>query len=372
MLLEERLTTAIKKRKENKNYRQLRQERNSVDFTSNDYLGLARNKDLEQRIHQASEGFNNGSGGSRLLSGNSDLAEETEEYLAHLFEAQGSLIFNSGYMANLALFSALPQRGDTVIYDELSHACIKDGIRLSSASKYSFKHNDLGDLVHKIKRAKGNVFVAVESIYSMDGDQCPMAELLELVKPYNARVIVDEAHATGVLGKTGGGLSMHEALHQDIFARVYTFGKAMGIHGAAVVGSQLLKDYLINFARPFIYNTAPPPHSFIAIREAFRYLVEHIFLQDQARDRVHYFKTGFKRVEHKFECTKNAHPIQAVIIPGNERVVNVSEKLNLQGFDIRPILSPTIKEGSERIRICLHTFNTHDEISSLIDSLAVL
>lgn len=372
MLLEERLTTALKKRKDNKNYRQLTLQGDLIDFTSNDYLGLARTEELGKLISEANEGLHNGSTGSRLLSGNSDIAEKTEKYLAHLFDAQDTLVFNSGYMANLALFSTLPQRGDTVIYDELSHACIKDGIRLSQATKYSFKHNDLTDLTQKVKLAKGNIFVAVESVYSMDGDQCPLAQLLESMEPYGVHVIIDEAHATGVLGKYGGGLSMSTELHHDIFARVYTFGKAMGIHGAAVAGSWLLRDYLVNFARPFIYSTAPPPHTYIAIRKAFDYLATHQTLQKQVQDKVAHFKAEFQRIAHKFECTESTHPIQAVIIPGNERVIQVSQELNQAGFDARPILSPTVKEGRERIRICLHSFNTYDEISSLIDTLAVL
>ncbi len=372
MSLDEKLETALKKRRINKNLRKLSTAKGLIDFTSNDYLGLARNEELSERIHHASGNLYNGSGGSRLLSGNTDLAEETEKYLAGLFESENTLIFNSGYMANLAVFSALPQRGDTILYDELSHACIKDGIRLSMAGKYRFKHNDMDDLAARLKKAVGNVFIAVESVYSMDGDQCPLDELVELANAYNAKVIIDEAHTTGVVGRNGGGLSMSRELHHEVFARIYTFGKGMGIHGAAVAGSQVFIEYLINFARPFIYTTAPAPHSFIAIRESFRYLTSHPELQDKIAGRIAQFKTEFEKIADRFVYRESFHPVQAILIPGNEQVTQASKKLSQDGFDVRPIFSPAVRTGSERIRICLHTFNSADEISSLIDSLAAL
>ena len=342
-----------------------------VDFTSNDYLGLAANKELHNLIVDKLRGLPNGSTGSRLLSGNSNLAIDTESYLADLFSAEQALLFDSGYMANLAIFSTLPQRGDTVIYDELSHACIKDGIRLSLASKMSFKHNDLQDLHKKLERAKGTIYIALESIYSMDGDECPLDVIINLAHTFKAKIILDEAHGTGIYGKNGGGLSMKMGLEKQLFARIYTFGKALGIHGAAVAGNLPLRDYLVNFARPFIYTTAPSPYSTMAVRSAFEYLNENIQLQNEILQKIAFFGSEYSRLaKNNYKKTNSNHAIQSIIIPGNSRVRGAAKKLQNKGYDVRPILSPTVAKGSERLRICLHTFNSREDISGLIHSLA--
>ncbi len=276
-------------------------------------------------------------------------------------------------MANLAIFSSLPQRGDTVIYDELSHACIKDGIRLSMANKLSFKHNDMSHLEQKLKKATGSIYIAVESIYSMDGDACKLQEITDLAQMYNAKIIIDEAHGTGVMGKNGGGLCSATNLSSNIFARIYTFGKAMGIHGAIIVGSNTLKEYLVNFARPFIYSTAPSPYSVIAMREAFNYLNTHPELANKLNERILLFKDLFcQKLKAKNSLIQSDHPIQSILVPGNEQAKRLSVKLEKDGLDARPILSPTVKEGTERLRICLHTFNSANDISRLIDSLEAL
>ena len=267
-----------------------------IDFTSNDYLGLARSLELFQAIEQkvSDSAFKlNGATGSRLLSGNSDYAEQIENKLSGIFKSEASLLFNSGYAANVGVLSSLPQRGDTILYDALAHACMKDGARLSLAKRFNFKHNDLHDLESKIKLATGKVFIAVESIYSMDGDQCPLKDLVDLAEKYGAVIILDEAHSTGVLGDRGAGLAVSLGLENKIDVRIYTFGKAMGIHGACVAGSSTLKDYLINFARPFIYTTARPPHSLISIECAFDFLHQNIGLQNILNKKVEYFLNEF-------------------------------------------------------------------------------
>ncbi|MGC4020980.1 MAG: pyridoxal phosphate-dependent aminotransferase family protein [Cyclobacteriaceae bacterium] len=341
-----------------------------IDFCSNDYLGLANNRDLFGMIQSKTEKLKppyNGATGSRLLSGNNKLAEELEQKLAKIFHAPQCLLFNSGYTANLAVLSSVPQRGDSIIYDELAHACIKDGARLSLASRFNFKHNDLDDLELKIKQAKGNIFIAVESIYSMDGDECPLEEITKLAEKYDATVILDEAHSTGSYGENGSGLAVHKKLHKKIDIRIYTFGKAMGVHGACVVGDEVLIDYLINFARPFIYTTAMSPHSLISIECAFDYLKKHIGLQEVLQKKIKLFRSGIDKSDLK--RTKSKSSIQNVIVPGNTEVKEVAHYLQHHDFDCRPILSPTVKEGSERIRICLHTYNTDDEIKLLNESI---
>lgn len=343
-----------------------------IDFTSNDYLGLARSAELFQQIEKKVHSLqlkSNGATGSRLLSGNSDYAEEVEKKLARIFKSESTLLFNSGYTANLGVLSSLPQRGDTILYDELAHACMKDGARLSLAKRFNFRHNDLNDLESKLKLATGKIFIAVESIYSMDGDQCPLQELVKLSEKYGAFIILDEAHSTGVLGQAGAGLAVSLGLQDKIDIRIYTFGKGMGIHGACVVGSSMLHDYLINFARPFIYTTALPPHSVASIDCAFDFLNQNIHLQQVLDTKVKYYLHALNLVG---ESSHSNSSIQSIQIGGNEKAKNLALVLQQKGFDVRPILSPTVPKGTERLRICLHTFNSEEEISRLIQSLQAL
>lgn len=339
-----------------------------IDFTSNDYLGLARSKSIFEEVQsrlQLQPIHYNGATGSRLLSGNTKVVEETEVELARLFKSDETLIFNSGYVANLAVLSTLPQRNDTILYDEYAHACMKDGARLSAARHWSFRHNDLNDLESKLKKATGHIFVAVESIYSMDGDACPLLQLVELTDRYAATLILDEAHSTGTFGPDGAGISVAQGLEHRIGIRVYTFGKAMGAHGACVAGSMALRQSLINYARPFIYTTALPAHSLVSISSSFRYLKAHLTLQKDLEKKVALFtkQTGW---------TTGTTAIQSVIYPGNESVKRIAQRLQDNGFDVRPILSPTVPAGKERIRICLHTYNTDEEIIRLATELRII
>ncbi len=343
-----------------------------IDFTSNDYLGLAHSEKLFQnitdRINQLGL-HENGAGGSRLLSGNTTYTEEIEDKLAAIFNTSAALIFNSGYAANLAVLSSLPQRNDTILYDELSHACIKDGARLSLAKRLSFKHNDLNDLEAKLRKTSGRVFIAAESIYSMDGDKCPLKELVFLSEKYDATVILDEAHSTGILGQNGSGLAVSLGVEGRIGVRIHTFGKAMGIHGACVAGSTALRHYLINFARPFIYTTALPPHSIAAIDCAFEYLGQHMELQQLLTQKINKYS---EEVGAFLPDTVRSSAIQTAIIPGNEVARQASQRLQQQGFDVRAILSPTVAQGTERLRICLHTYNHDEQISNLTQALKAI
>src|ERR1700739_1091294 len=212
-----------------------------IDFCSSDYLGFARSPLLSSMIDEAMRKLKvtNGSGGSRLLAGNSKYAEDLEDFLAVKHAASAALVFNSGYDANVGLFSSVPATGDTIIYDELIHASIHDGIKLSRATSFPFRHNDVAHLEERLQKAKGNVFVVVESIYSMDGDAAPLENIVELCEKFIAHCIVDEAHATGVFGL---GKVQELELQDKVYARVHTFGKAMGCHGAVVLGSALLKQ----------------------------------------------------------------------------------------------------------------------------------
>lgn len=353
-------TKKLNKRKEEGLIRELPGERSGmVDFSSNDYLGLAK--------LVLKENFPSGATGSRLLTGDSNAHHECEDFLGQYFQGESALLFNSGYLANLSLLSVLPQRGDTIIYDELSHASIKDGLRLSLAKYRSFRHNDLNDLEKKLKGASGNKYIVVEGIYSMDGDEAPVKDILDLAENHQAGVIIDEAHSGGVLGKVGKGISYEFKDHPALLVRLYTFGKAYGAHGACFVGSNLIKDYLVNFARPFIYTTAMPPHSLHQIKHNLNYLDQHPELLEKLKKNITIFKQQIKNTVLNYKDSNS--PIQAIIIPGNTEAREAAARLQYNKIDIRPVLSPTVPEGAERLRISIHAFNNTDEINYLTDLL---
>jgi len=287
------------------------------------------------------------------------MAEETEREIAAFHEAEASLIFNSGYDANCGLMACIAGRGDTIFYDKLCHASLRDGIRLSFANACSFDHNDMEDLKKKWQNRKGNCFVVTESVFSMDGDMAPLENILELCE--GAFLIVDEAHATGVIGQRGEGLVQSLGIQSRCFARVHTFGKALGVHGAVILGSATLRDYLINFCRPFIYSTALPPVAIAAIRAAYHIFPElhgqRAWLQKLI---AHFNLPGFK---------KSNTPVQCFLEPGNEKVKMLSSQIARAGLDVRPILYPTVPAGEERLRIALHSFNTEEEVRMLISLL---
>ncbi|NQX56599.1 pyridoxal phosphate-dependent aminotransferase family protein [Pedobacter panaciterrae] len=344
-----------------------------VDFCSNDYLGFARSPQLKNAINETllhMPHYGNGAAGSRLLSGNHAFTEETEAFIADFHNAENGLVFNSGYDANVGLISSLAQRGDTIISDELIHASLIDGARLTHANRYSFKHNNLNDLEAKLKVAKGNVYVVVESVYSMDGDVAPLTEINSLCERYEANLIVDEAHALGIFGNYGRGLVQQAGLENKVFARIVTFGKALGCHGAIVLGSRALRNYLINFARSFIYSTAAPIHAIAAIRSAYQMLTDTDYRPLIAEKIALYSRlisnSGIQDIQ------PSPSTIQTIIYNSNQKAKFAAETLQNKGIDVRAILSPTVAEGKERLRICLHLFNTDEEIKMLVDQLILL
>lgn len=365
---EDLIKKKLDERKANGTYRSLKADGDLIDFCSNDYLGFARSAQLKEMIRmevEANKKALNGSTGSRLLSGNTSYAEELEQSIARFHNAEAGLIYNSGYDANIGLFSSLPQKGDTIIMDELSHASIIDGARLSFANRFTFRHNDLQSLEEKLQHAKGNIYVVIESVYSMDGDSPDITELITLAGKYHAQVIVDEAHATG-LYYNGIINSLH--LQDKVFARVVTFGKALGCHGAIILGSKLLREYLINFSRSFIYTTAAPFHQLASIKMAYELLTSSNDAVQKLRDNIILFKKKIGSLpDYKLLLSDSA--IQCIVIGGNEKTRQMAKKLQNAGFDIRAILSPTVPAGTERLRICLHTYNTAEEITSLADTI---
>ena len=356
----EKAKKLIEERKLHGNYRTLKTYNNKIDFFSNDYLGIAKKLD-----HFSPTQSHSGSTGLRLISGNSTFCEKVENFLANFYNTESSLVFNSGYTANLAILSTIPQRGDTILYDELIHASLRDGLRLSNAKNYKFKHNDLEDLILKSKKSSGSIFVVLEGIYSMDGDEVNM-EILEICHKNNWFVILDEAHSTGVLGENGKGI--YENYPNEIFARIHTFGKALGTHGAIIAGSKELKEFLVNFARPFIYTTAMSNAELEVMQQAHILLNNSDSEKEKLNQNIKYFNQKIKESKSNFSFLNSHSSIQGIL--GNvEYLKKLSTDLKAKGISVKTIFSPTVPMGKERIRITLHSYNTKKEIDLLFESI---
>ncbi|MBT8295982.1 MAG: aminotransferase class I/II-fold pyridoxal phosphate-dependent enzyme [Gramella sp.] len=371
-----KLEKRLQRRKEEDSFRIILPFSAGVDFFSNDYLGFAGSEMIFKEAEKLFQDFElkNGSTGSRLLSGNHPAFRIAEEEIAGFHNAEAALIYNSGYDANLGFFSSVPQKDDIILYDEFAHASIRDGLKMSLARNFKYLHNDLSDLKIKLKRFRkkfsdAEIYIITESVFSMDGDTPDLLQIIEIAEKYNAALIVDEAHATGVIGDTGEGLVQKKGLEERVLARIITFGKALGAHGAAILGSDALRNYLINFSRSFIYTTALSPHTVATIRAAYHYLSKDEEALIMLKNNIDLFKAEVKKndLQHIFIDSQSA--IQACVISGNSRVKKVASELQKKGYNVKPILSPTVPAGSERLRFCLHSYNSVQEIRGVLKVL---
>ena len=369
-----KLLDKIELRNKNSSLRSLSSTTGLVDFASNDYLGFANNKDIFERSKELltdSALERNGATASRLLSGNHSLYDMAEKVIAMHHGVETATLFNSGFDANIGLLGSVPQRGDVILYDALVHASIREGIRLSNANAYKFDHNNLDDLEQKLKKyqSDGECYVVTESVFSMDGDGPDVVSLVELCESYGVHLIVDEAHAIGISKK---GLLAEAGLQKKVFAIVITFGKGLGSHGAAVLAQGLLKTYLVNFAKSLVYSTALPPHSIATVIAAYEQLFsEHgTNSVNNLHSNIAILRSYIIKYDIKKHFIDSNSAIHSIVVPGNQAVRKLSKQLSDVGLDVRPILSPTVKEGSERLRICLHAFNSAKEIETLIKHLS--
>ncbi|AWX44197.1 8-amino-7-oxononanoate synthase [Flagellimonas maritima] len=373
-----KLQRKLEKRKQENALRALPEPQRLIDFSSNDYLGFAKKKEFSIQAANLLEEFDvlkNGASGSRLLTGNHRLYKKLEDFLASYHRSASALVFNSGYDANIGFFSSVPQRGDLVFYDELIHASIRDGIKMGNANAFKFGHNNLEDLKLSIERilnttdGKSEIYVVTESVFSMDGDSPDLKVFLNFCKEHGYHLIVDEAHATGIMGN-GRDLVSGLGIEDGVFARIITFGKALGNHGAAVLGSSTLKKYLVNFARSLIYTTALSPHTLASILSAYQYLeLRGINERSKLQENILFFKEKVKVLNLANDFIESDSAIHCMIIPENEKIKQVSKNLQKDGFDVKAIISPTVKKGRERLRFCLHSYNTDKEISGALSSL---
>ncbi len=374
------LSAKLEQREQNNSLRKLALPNHLIDFASNDYLGFSKSTAIFNETHSfliENNIIQNGATGSRLLSGNHVAYQEAENYISKFHHSESALLFNSGYDANVGFFSAVPQRNDVILFDELSHASIRDGIQLSNAKSYKFQHNDFEDLERLIQNLNPKpqdpttIYIVTESVFSMDGDTPNLEELVELCNKYDCFLVVDEAHALGVFGNHGEGLVQMLDLQDEVFARIMTFGKGLGGHGAAILGSQKLVDYLVNFAKSFIYTTGLSPHAVATILVAYQHLeTEKIVLQN-LRENIIHFNQEKKLLGLNPLFVRSKSAIQCAIIPGNLKVRTIASQFQEKGFDVKAILSPTVPEGQERLRFCLHSYNSKEEISEVLRLLSI-
>jgi len=370
-----KLRHALQERASEGNLRSLSVYDQGIDFYSNDYLGLASSGELRRRINQLreqQEPLPQGSTGSRLVSGNSSLAEELEQQLADFHGADTGLLFSSGYAANSGLLASIAGIGDCLIMDELIHASSVDGARLSRANKFIFRHNDADSFRDKLIKAResspeGSIFVAVESVYSMDGDFSPLSDLAQICTEFDAGLIVDEAHSNGITGRYGAGLVAELGLADQVFARIHTFGKGLGLHGAIVMGTSTLRQYLVNFCRPFIFSTALSADALLSIKAAYELLPE----LDEQREQLFSLVRHFRQLtaQSTYQWYDSNSWIQSLLIPGNDRAMTAAARLRERGFLVKAIRAPSVPPGTERIRICLHASNSIQEVEGLFEAL---
>jgi 8-amino-7-oxononanoate synthase len=346
---------------------------NGIDFTSNDYLGLASSPRLKAAIAAALDrGVPVGAGGSRLLRGNHIEHEALEAEAAAFFDAEKVLYFGSGFAASTALFATLPQRGDLIVCDALIHASVHEGIALSKTDTVFAKHNDVGAFDAAIsdwrrKGGKGHPWIAVESLYSMDGDIAPIAELVELADRYDGFLVIDEAHATGIYGPQGRGLAANIENRDNVLV-LHTCGKAMGLSGALLQLPAILGDYLVNRARNFIYSTAPSPLMAAGVREALRMIADEPERREQLQD-----LTGLagSLAVSLLGLKPSGSQIMPILIGDNFRAMRIAEAVRAEGFDIRAIRPPTVPEGTARLRLSITLNVTESQIRQMFDRLSI-
>jgi 8-amino-7-oxononanoate synthase len=362
--------TALQALKDDDRLRGLK-PRAGIDFVSNDYLALASAPRMRKAVAAALEaGTPIGSGGSRLLRGNCEEHERLEAEAARFFGAETTLFFGGGYVANFALLTTLPQRGDLLVLDSLVHASIHEGARAGRAEYCESSHNDPQSVEDRIRdwRARGGtgrVWIVVESIYSMDGDFAPLEELVALADRYDAFLVVDEAHATGVYGEQGRGLTVPHEGRENLIV-IHTCGKALGAVGAIVTLTRVLRDFMVNRCRPFIFATAPSPLMAVAVQEA-------LLILQQEPDRQQRLASLVAFAHRELALRGGQSPSRSQIVPyivgDNARAMALAAALQARGFDIRGVRPPTVPAGTARLRISLTLNVSEDDVRAMLDAL---
>ncbi|MFC0199969.1 8-amino-7-oxononanoate synthase [Paracoccus rhizosphaerae] len=348
--------------------------RAGIDFASNDYLGLAQSERVRRAVASAlQEGLPVGAAGSRLLRGNTDVQADFEAAAARFFGSEGALGFGGGYVANFAVITTLPQRGDLLLMDALSHASTHEGARAGRAQVATFRHGNVAharDVITTWRRGggTGSVWIAVESLYSMDGDVAPLDDLMALADQ-EGFLLVDEAHATGVFGPGGRGLA-HHLEGRDNVLTLHTLGKALGGSGALVCGAHCLIDFLINRCRPFIFATAPSPLMAVAGREALAILQDEPWRREDLAGHVSAF--GAEMARRLPQVPLSGSQIVPLIVGPNLQTMELAAAVQARGFDVRGIRPPTVPEGTSRLRVSLTLNASRADVVRLAEVLEEL
>ncbi len=368
--IQEFIESKLKIRSENHNLRSLPElSKESIDFLSNDFFSLSRDGLIRNKIQDFSMEIPQwvGSSGSRLLSGNTNLHIRVESVLGNYLDSEQGLFFTNGYLANLSLLSALGDKRTLFFVDSQIHASMKEGCNAGFGKKISFRHNDMNHLEKVLSRhaSRDSInIVLTEGLFSMQGDLAPLGEILDLCHQYNAGLVVDEAHSLGICGPTGLGASESIKNHPNLLARVFPLGKGPGVMGAYIACSSNLKSFLINFARPFIYSTAPSSDQLIAVLASIELMKERTnFLKLQSK--IDYFLTNLPTCGNE-NISRNLGPIQFYRCSDKSNLMVKSQRLKENRIACLPIFSPTVPEGEERLRIILHAHNRKDEIDLLL------
>lgn len=343
--------------------------RECLAFCSNDYLGLAADSRLSKALQQGAELYGSGSGASHLVLGHSRAHHQLEEALAEHTGRERVLLFSTGYMANLGAIAALSGRGDQVIQDKLNHASLLDGGLLSGARFKRFRHADMSALESALSSStQADALVVTDGVFSMDGDIAPLPEMARLCEQHQAHLLVDDAHGFGALGKNGGGVAELYNLDQtQLPILIGTLGKAFGTGGAFVAGSETLIEYLIQFARPYIYTTAMPPAIAHATLESLRIVRAEQWRRDKLTKLIQQFRAGVESMGLELMASETA--IQPILIGEADKAIKLSQALEQQGVFVGAIRPPTVPAGSARLRITLSAAHTEEQVNRLLNAL---
>ncbi len=339
---------------------------NVIDFSSNDYLGLKDNKETKEKLCKVIEKFSLGSGASQLVSGYTQIQKDLEEFLADFKETQDCIVVGSGYLANTGLIQALTTKEDIIFSDELNHASIIDGIRLSKGKKIIYKHNDMNDLEDKLRKNKPEKlsFIVTDGVFSMEGDIAHLKDIFFLAEKYNAVVIVDDAHGTGILGNGKGSIFHYGLKPQENIIQMGTLSKAVGSYGAFICGTKILIEYLVNKMRTGIFSTALSPiQNFISL-ENLKKIVEEPFRREYVLKKAKEVAEELKNIGYNIMF--HGTPILSLVLGDDKKAVDFRDKLLKEGIFIQAIRPPTVPEGTARLRITISYNHTEDDFEKLI------
>jgi len=349
----------------------IREGRDYLNFSSNDYLGLANHPLVKQAFIKAAEKYGVGSGSAHLVCGHHKEHQALEEELAAFTGREAAILFSTGYMANVGVINALVGRGDFVVEDRLNHASLLDGGLSSGASFGRYQHNDTADLSRRLAQSSSaKKLIVSDGVFSMDGDMALMPELVKVSQQQQAALMIDDAHGFGVLGKTGAGIGEHFGCADDIPIYMATFGKALGTFGAFVSGSRELIDYLTNFARPYIYTTAMPPAIAAATRQSLKLLEAENWRRDYLQQLIQRFRQGV--IEQGWQLMNSQTAIQPILLGEESKALALSHALSARGFWVTAIRPPTVPVGQSRLRVTLTASHSEADIDCLLNTLAIL